>query len=604
MATAAALPAPAAKPAQPAPKKVDILRRLLGSLGPYRRYFFLGLLLTVVGSAVAPLRPFLFQYVLDGPVARGELGQLRMWFGVLVGLLLLQTVLQYATTLTTNLLGQLVMNDLRQQVFRHILRLRLRYFDTNPIGTLQTRTVSDIQTLNSVLSEGLVTILGELLQLVFILGVMLWVDWELTLVVLSTVPIMLLVTRVFQVRVRAAFNRVRRYVAQLNAFLQEHITGMLVTQIFSREQEEYRRFVEINRQHRKAHLDTVLYYSIFFPAVEIIASLSLAILVWYGSNGALEGRLSFGVLVSFILYSSMFFRPIRMLADQFNTLQMGIVSGERIYRVLDTDEFIPEKPNALPEVPGTEPLPIAFEGVTFSYDGKRDILHNVSFEVPAGTTTAIVGATGAGKSSVINLLMRLYEFQAGTIRLGGHDIRDLQLEALRRTIGLVQQDVFLFSGSILDNITLFNPAISRAAVQEAARLVGADRFIEQLPGGYDYKVGERGATLSSGQRQLISFIRVLVYNPRVLVLDEATSNIDSETEQLIQRAIETVLRGRTAILIAHRLSTVQKAQQILVLHKGELVERGTHQSLLAQNGFYKKLYLIQYGTKALAEQPS
>lgn len=585
---------------KPKAKRTKILRRLLSSVRPYRRLFVIGVILTIAGSVVAPLRPFLFQYVLDGPVADGQLSSLRWWFVVLVGLLIVQAVLQYYQTWTTNLLGQFVMNDLRQQVFAHIIRLRLRYFDTHPIGTLQTRTISDIQTLNTVLSEGLVTIMGEMLQLVFLLGVMLWVDWRLTLVSLAIMPLMLLSTYVFQVGVRAAFSRVRKYVAELNAFLQEHITGMLVTQIFSREQEEYRRFQVINRKHRKAHLDTVLYYSIFFPVVEIIASLSLALLVWYGSTATLAGTVSFGVLVSFIMYSSMFFRPIRMLADRFNTLQMGIVSGERIYNVMDTDEHIEEKPHALPEVPGTEPLPIRFQDVRFSYDGESEILKGVSFEVPAGSTTAIVGATGAGKSSIINVLMRLYEFQGGHIFLGEHDLRDFTLKGLRSSMGLVQQDVFLFSGTIYENITLFNHAIPLDRVEESAKLVGAHKFIMQLPGGYAYRVGERGASLSAGQRQLISFIRVLVYNPRVLLLDEATSNIDSETELLIQRAIETVLQGRTSIIIAHRLSTIQRADQILVMHRGEVVERGNHQELLAQNGFYKKLYLLQYGTRALA----
>lgn len=581
-----------------------ILPRLVAALRPYRAAFVAALLLTLLLAALNPARPYAIQYALDQPLAQGDLDSFRWWMIALVASVLLQAVVQYYQTWLTSWLGQSVMNDLRRQVFARILSQRLRYFDQNPIGTLQTRTISDIQTLNAVFSEGFVTIAGELLQLVTILGIMLYIDWRLTLVTLTVIPILLLATWVFQMRVKAAFERVRKYVARLNAFLQEHITGMLITQIFSREREEAQRFKALNKEHLSAHLDTVRYYSIFFPVVEIISALALALLVWYGASGALDGAISFGTLVAFLLYIQMFFRPIRLLADQFNTLQLGIVSAERVFRVLDTDERIADRPDGLSgaELHG-QPVPIAFENVHFSYDGSTPVLRGVSFEVPPGTTTAIVGHTGAGKSSIVNVLMRMYEIQQGRVIVGGHDARDYRLDELRAAMGLVPQDVFLFSGTIRENITLFNPDIPLERLRAAARAVGALEFIERLPGGFDYRVGERGATLSTGQRQLISFVRVLVYQPGVLLLDEATANIDTETEALIQQAIEKVQRNRTAIVIAHRLSTIQRADQILVMHKGEIAERGTHQQLLAQGGLYKKLYLLQYGHKALlAEQ--
>ncbi len=589
------------QPVRTKPRSGAILARLVGFVKPYSRLFWLGLGLTLIGSVLGPLRPYLFQYTIDGPIAKGDIGSLRYWIAIITISVFVQALFQFYQTWFTNQLGENVMNDMRKQIFSHILRQRVKYFDNNPIGTLQTRTISDIQTLHTVFSEGIVTIVGELLQLVGILALMLWIDWKLTLVVLSILPLILLSTWVFQMRVKVAFDRVRKYVAQLNAFMQEHITGMLVTQIFSREAEESKRFNAVNKQHMKAHLETVLYYSIFFPVIEIISALALALLVWYGAGSVLSGEITFGILVSFIMYIQMFFRPIRLLADQFNTLQMGIVSAERIFKVLDTDEAIKDANHPVgPEVLQQNPASIQFENVHFAYNADEPILKGITFEVPAGTTTAIVGATGAGKSSVINALLRFYEIDKGNIRIGSTELRSLRQADLRAATGLVMQDVFLFSGSILENITLFNATIPFSRVQSAAERVGAHRFIEQLPGGYQYKVGERGATLSTGQRQLLSFVRVLVYDPRILVLDEATANIDTETEELIQEAIAAVMHGRTALIIAHRLSTIQKADQILVMHRGEIVERGNHQALLAQNGFYKKLYLMQYAARQVA----
>lgn len=588
------------KPSATAPtgSRRTILRRLTQLVGPYRRTFAVAVVLTLAGSLLNPLRPYLFQYTIDNPIAKGDVASVRWWIILITGTVLLQAVLQYYQTWTTNWLGQSIMNDLRRQVFAKILGQRIQYFDKNPIGTLQTRTISDIQTLNTVFSEGFVTMIGELLQLIGIVAVMFWIDWRLTLVGLSIIPLMLLSTYVFQRRVRTAFDRVRKYVAALNAFLQEHISGMLVTQIFNREAEEYKRFKDINKKHMRAHLDTVLYYSIFFPVVEIIAALALALVVWYGAGSMLRGEITFGVLFSFLLFIQMFFRPIRLLADQFNTLQLGIVSAERIFKVLDTNDHLPEQPNAAGVHTLLQaPAAIQFRDVHFAYNPGEPVLRGISFDVPSGTTTAIVGATGAGKSSVVNTLLRYYEIQQGSIVVAGQDIRAVQQDALRGYMGLVMQDVFLFGGTIAENITLFNTDIPLERVQDAARRVGAHHFIEQLPGGYHYRVGERGATLSTGQRQLLSFIRVLVYDPKILLLDEATANIDTETEELIQQAIATVLAGRTSIIIAHRLSTIQKAHQILVMHRGEIVERGNHQQLLAQGGFYKKLYLMQYAAK-------
>lgn len=596
--TATAAPA-AGKQAKPSTRQ--LLPRLIAAASPYRGVFAVAVLLTLALAVLNPARPLLFQYALDHPLASGDLTSFRWWMAALAASMLLQGLVQYYQTWLTNWIGQTVMNDLRRQVFDRILGQRLRYFDQNAIGTLQTRTISDIQTLNSVFSEGFVTIAGEILQLGTILGIMLWIDWRLTLVTLVVIPILLGATWVFQLRVKAAFERVRKYVARLNAFLQEHITGMVVTQIFGREAEESRRFKALNREHLSAHLDTVRYYSIFFPVVEIISALALALLVWYGSGGVLDGRITFGTLVAFLMYIQMFFRPIRLLADQFNTLQLGIVSAERIFRVLDTNEVIAEKPNALDgsSLAG-RPVAIEFDDVRFSYDGITPVLRGISFQVPAGTTTAIVGHTGAGKSSIVNVMLRLYDLDGGRVLVGDHDARDYQLTSLRATMGLVPQDVFLFSGTIRENLTLFDPTVPIERLRAAARAVGALDFIERLPGGFDYRVGERGATLSTGQRQLLSFVRVLVFQPGVLVLDEATANIDTETEALIQTAIEKVQRNRTAVVIAHRLSTIQRADQILVMHKGEIVERGNHQELLAQDGLYKKLYLLQYAPEAVA----
>lgn len=517
---------------------------------------------------------------------------------LMIALNIAQAITSYFQTLVTNAVAQNVMNDLRREVFNHLLGMRLRYFDKNAVGSLQTRTISDVETLTNLFSQGFVTLLGQLLELVFLALAMFWIDWRLALIIMAIMPLMILASRVFQVRVKGAFMRVREAVRALNAFTQEHLGGMLVTQVFNREANEEKHFAAINRNQLKANLETVLYYSIYFPVIELIAAIMLAALVWFGANQVLAGSLEFQTLIAFILFSNMFFRPIRMLAERFNELQYGIVSGGRIFEVLDTKEYLPDSgTQEADKALASKNIAIDFENVWFSYSDAENpnwILKGVNFSVAPGTTTAIVGATGSGKSTIISTLMRYYDVQQGSIRLAGRPITDYTLNGLRAALCLVQQDVFLFNGSVLDNITLMNTGISLHKVQQAAKALGAEGFIEKLPGGLHFKVGERGNALSTGQRQLIALIRVMVYDPSILLLDEATANVDTETELLVQRAIETVLKGRTSVIIAHRLSTIQHAQQILVMRAGVVEERGTHAELLAKQGYYYNLHRIQH----------
>ncbi|MBP6721748.1 MAG: ABC transporter ATP-binding protein [Bacteroidia bacterium] len=576
-----------------------LIKRLLSYTRPYKGRFILVLSLTLLSAALSPLIPWVFQHILDKPTLQGNVAGVRTWILISIGLLLVRAAIMYLLTSMTGWLGQSVIRDIRIKVYDHLTGMNLRFFDKNPVGMLQTRTISDVETLNDIFSEGIAHILEELLTLIFIFAVMFATSWKLTLVVLTSVPVLLVATWIFKNAVKSAFQGVRKYVSLMNAFLQEHITGMLAIQIFNREKVEYDRFEQLNREHEQANQRSVTAYSIFFPVVEIVTALAQALLVWYGVGNVLNDYLSFGVLVAFLMYINMFFRPIRMLADQFNTLQLGMVSAERIFKILDQDDKIPNEGKLMAPPKGSD-MQITFEKVWFAYTEQDWVLRDVSFEVQSGQKIAFVGSTGAGKSTIINLLTRFYEINRGKISINGHDIDDYELSQLRQLVGLVLQDVFLFSGTVYENITLNHPGISLEQAKRAAEVVGADKFIDNLPGGYMYNVQERGATLSAGQRQLIAFARVIAFDPSILILDEATSNIDTESEEMIQAAIDKVLAGRTSILVAHRLSTIQKADQILVMEKGQIVERGNHQSLLEQDGLYRRLYTLQFADASVA----
>ncbi|WP_250630014.1 ABC transporter ATP-binding protein [Rhodoflexus caldus] len=568
-----------------------VLAGIFQFVKPYIGRFYLLIVLTVLMGLLSPLRPYLIQYTIDHHIAHNDMGGLVRMVWLMIGLALVQALVQFSNSYLSDWVGQHVIRDIRITLFKHLLSLKTQYFDRTPIGRLVTRNISDVETLNNVFTEGLAAIVGDLLQLLFILGLMLYTDWRLTLVSLSTFPLLFVATYIFKEKIKKAFNSVRVAVANLNSFVQEHITGMSIVQIFSSEQREFERFKEINREHRKAHLKSVKYYSIYFPVAEVIGAIATGMLVWYGAKGVIQEHLTLGTLVAFIMYISMFFRPIRLIADRFNTLQMGIVSGDRLMKILNSREQIQ---NTGTYRPASIRGDVTFENVWFAYNDEDYVLKNINFEAHRGQTVALVGATGAGKSSTINLISRFYDVNQGRILFDGVDIREYELYFLRRRIGIVLQDVFLFSGSIMDNITLGNEEITLEQVQKAAELVGALSFIERLPGGFDYNVMERGATLSVGQRQLISFVRAMVYNPDIIILDEATSSVDSETEKMIQDAIGKMMKGRTAIIIAHRLATIQNADRIIVLDKGEIKEMGKHDELLALGGYYARLHKMQY----------
>jgi ATP-binding cassette subfamily B multidrug efflux pump len=575
---------------------VNLLRRIFQYVRPYSRIFIWSIVMTVALAILAPVRPWLIQYTLDRFIVANDGAGLLSMTLLMTGLLLVQTAVQYFHTFYTNILGQSVIKDLRVHVFNHISSLRLKYFDRTPIGQLITRTVSDLETIADIFSEGLIVILGDILQVIAIIGVMLYIDWELTLVVLIPMPFLMMASYIFKEAIKSAFQDVRNQVSNLNTFLQEHITGVKIIQYFARENQEMRKFKRINARHRDAHIRSNWYYSIFFPVVEIISAISLGLLVWWGAESILADRITPGVVVSFIMFINMLFRPIRELADKFNTLQMGMVGAERIFIVLDTDEKTENKGSQRPVMLKGD---IEFNKVWFAYNEENWVLKDISFRVKSGETLALVGATGAGKSSTINILNRFYEINKGSVKIDGIDIRDYDLSYLRTNIATVLQDVFLFSDSIANNINLNNKEITREQLVLAAREVGAEGFIERLPGGFDYDVMERGATLSVGQAQLISFIRAMVYNPRILVLDEATASVDTETEELIQNAITKLMQGRTSIVIAHRLSTIQNADQIIVLDHGEIKEMGSHQQLLKLDGYYKRLYDLQFNSEGI-----
>lgn len=569
----------------------SVLKRLFVFARPYIKQFWFLVFLTLGVATLGPLRPLLIQMTIDNQVANQDYPGLVQMMGLLVILLFVGAIVQYFHTYLSGWLGQVIIRDIRVKLFNHLQKLRLKFFDRTPIGRLVTRNISDIETLAQVFSEGVAAMIGDLLQLLVILGIMLFIDWKLTLISLSTLPILIYATYIFKEKIKVSFNEVRTAVSNLNAFVQEHVTGMNIVQIFNTEKREFDKFKEINEEHKKANIRSVMYYSVYFPVAEVIQATGIGLVVWFGAGQVIQERVEVGVLIAFIMYIQMFFRPIRMIADRFNTLQMGIVSSNRILNLLDNDDHIPNEGTYQ-----TEQLKgdVRFDNVWFAYNEEEYVLKNISFEVHKGQTLALVGATGAGKSSIINLLNRFYEINKGHIYVDDRDIADYDLTNLRAHIAVVLQDVFLFSDTIYNNITLKNPDIPREKVMEAAELVGAKKFIERLPGGFDYNVMERGATLSVGQRQLISFVRAMVYDPDIIVLDEATSSVDTETEELIQKAIKVLMKGRTSIVIAHRLSTIQNAHQILVLDKGEIKESGTHEQLLAKNGLYSQLHQMQY----------
>jgi ATP-binding cassette subfamily B multidrug efflux pump len=569
----------------------EVLRKIFRFVTPYKKVFYLVIFLTVASAFLATIRPFLIQEMVDKQILQYDWQGVNRMFLWLIVLLVAHTAVSYFHTYFAGWLGQYVVRDIRVKLYEHILKLRLKFYDRTPIGTLVTRNVSDVETLSDVFSEGLAAMIGDVLQLLFILGYMFWIDWKLTLVSLSMFPLLIISTYIFKEKVKASFQEVRGAVAKLNAFVQEHITGMMVVQIFGNEERGMKKFQTINKEHTRANIKSVLYYSVYFPVAEVIGAAGTGLLVWYGAKGVIQDTVTLGSLIAFIMYIAMFFRPIRQIADRFNTLQLGVVSSERIMKLLESQEMISDSGTYAPEtIKGS----VEFKNVWFAYNEEDWVLKGVSFAVHPGQTVALVGATGAGKTSIINLLSRFYEINKGTILVDAHDVKEYDLEVLRRQIGVVLQDVFLFSGTIADNISLGNKEITEAQMWEAARLVGADRFIERLPGGLQYNVMERGATLSVGQRQLISFVRAMVYNPKIIILDEATSSVDSETEELIQFAIGQLMQGRTSIVIAHRLSTIQKADNIIVLDRGEIKESGRHEELLQSGGYYAQLHEMQY----------
>lgn len=579
-----------------------ILGRIFSLTKPYLSILIFAAILSVTLAPLSVLRPYLVQITVDNNILRPDMSGLEFMIIVLISILFLEGILSYLFTYSTGFLGQSIIKDLRIRVFNHINSLRLSYFDKTPIGTSTTRTINDIETINTVFSEGVITIIADLLTLVVVLGMMFYTSWQLTLVCLITLPFLIWSSYWFKEAVKKSYEIIRSQVSYMNAFLQERISGMRIVQIFNAEEQEWKKFEAINQKYTKANIKSIFYYAIFFPIVEILSAASLGLMVWYGAGAVIDNQLTLGVLIAFPLYLGMLFRPVRMLADKFNSLQMGMVAARRVFEILDNSNN--NSNNGSIEA-GSIQGNLKFENVYFSYDQDKDkdvieqwILNDISFELEAGKTMAVVGSTGAGKSTIINILNRFYEIQKGKILIDGIELRDYEIYSLRKHIGIVLQDVFLFSGSIYNNISLKDESISKERVIEAAKLIGADEFIRRLPGDYDYQVMERGATLSMGQRQLISFVRALVFNPSILILDEATSAIDPETESVIQHAIEKLIEKRTSIIIAHRLSTIQHADNILVIERGQVLERGTHSELMQkEDGHYRDLVETAYAIK-------
>ena len=583
----------------------DLLKRIVLLTNPYQVVFYSSILLSIVLAILSIGRPLIIIYTTDHFISKEsfDLAKLQQATWWMIGILISESLLRYLFNYVTAWLGQSIVKDMRVRVYRHILTSRLKYFDNTPIGTSTTRTITDIEAINDTFSEGLISIVADILTIIAVVTAMFYVNWKVAVASLLVLPVLLWFTRWFQEGVKKSFQEERLQIGRLNAFLQEHITGMRIIQIFNVEEKEKRKFEAINSALRDANIRGIWYYSLFFPAVEVCLAIAIGCMIWMASNQILSGSAfnqnlldikGIGIISGFLLLINMLFRPLRFIADKVNIIQRGIVAAERVFKLLDTNEFIPNTGRLSPvSIKGT----VAFENVWFAYNQEDYVLKNISFRLPAGETLAIVGATGSGKSSTISILGRFYDINKGAIKVDDIDIREYELSALRSKMSVVLQDVFLFAGSVYENITLRNENITHEQVMRAAKLVGAHNFIQKLPGGYDYLVMERGATLSMGQRQLISFVRALVYNPSILILDEATSSIDSESEDLIQHAIETLVKGRTSIVIAHRLSTIRNAHKIMVLDKGEIKEFGSHEELLALNGYYKRLYDMQFITQ-------
>ena len=577
-----------------------IVSRLLAYLKPYKTLIVVAIAITIAGSFLGPLRPYLTKIAIDDYIAKGDLNGLTTISIFLAGAIILDGVKQYITTWMTQIIGQKAVFDIRMDIFTHLQKLPARFYDRNPIGRLITRSTNDVESLNEMLSSGIITILGDLLQLFFIVVLMIWSDWQLTLIVLSILPLMIYATIKFKNKVRAAFQDVLTNLARLNTFFQEHITGVTIVQLFNREARESKKYAGINADHRDANIRTVFYFSIYYPLIEVLSSAAAGLVIWYSGIRLLKADLTIGVVVSFVQYIWLFFRPLQHLSDRFNVIQTAIASSDRIIRLLDEQEGI-ENPSGMHHLTAFRDT-IRFNNVWFAYDQENWILKDISFEIRHGEKIAIVGATGSGKTTLINILSKLYPFQKGSITIDGIQLQDIDEHSLRKLVGVVMQDVFLFSGTIKENLAFGNPDVSDDTIREAATIVGADRFIDQLPDKYEYKVLENGTGLSSGQKQLIAFVRALLYNPEILVLDEATSSVDTETETLIDSATANLMKNRTSIIIAHRLSTVQKADRIIVLHKGVIRETGNHQELLANRGLYYKLYLLQHPEQTISKQ--
>jgi subfamily B ATP-binding cassette protein MsbA len=571
----------------------SLFSKLMVFVKPFKGIYYFVLTTAILLSVFSTLTPYLLKVTVDDYIRPKNYEGLILFVGLMLVTLLLEVVFQFLFVFYANWLGQKVIKDLRQKLFEKIIFFKMSYFDKTAVGRLVTRAVSDIETIASIFSQGLFMIIADLLKMVLIIAVMIYVDWRLTLIVFSVLPIILYATRLFQKSMKKAFEEVRLQVANLNSFVQERLSGMKIVQIFHREKIEFDQFVAINEKHKKAWLKTVWFNSIFFPVAEISSSVTIGLLVWYGGFNVISGgSISLGTIFLFIQMSQMLFRPLRQIADKFNTLQMGMVAADRIFKILETESSIVNRgiksPKALKGA-------ISFDQLHFSYLPGEEVLHGISLDIKPGETVAIVGATGAGKSTIINLLSRFYEFESGDITIDSISIKDFELNALRKHVAVVLQDVFLFADSLFNNITLYDPSISREDVANAAKKIGVHEFIESLPEGYDYNVKERGVMLSSGQRQLIAFLRAYITQPAILVLDEATSSVDSYTEEVIQKAIDTLTQGKTSIVIAHRLATVKNADRIIVMDQGKIVEQGTHTELLKlTNGYYAKLYEVQF----------